>query len=131
MMKKEHQQKKRLKEQIYKYCKEYEIEENKISGMINGDIEVEETVREYFYKYCLKKWTELKRSKKLLEVIQGRNYAQKQIEEAWKKIDLNKIYMGQAIAMQERATVIGAKLAFLTKKRNTCGVESVSKNKKQ
>ena len=70
MMKKECQQK-RLKEQIYQYCDEFKIEEEKIEDMINGRIEVEKTVREYFYKYCLTKWRELKRSSKLLQLIES------------------------------------------------------------
>ena len=37
--------KKRLKEQIYKYCEEYKIEEEKINDMLNGNIEIEKTVR--------------------------------------------------------------------------------------
>ena len=33
--------KKRLKEQICKYCEEIEIDENKINLMLNGNIEIE------------------------------------------------------------------------------------------
>ena len=108
--------KKRLKEQIYKYCEEIKIEVDKIERMLNGQTKIEDTVKEYFYKYCLGKWRELKRSGKLLKSIEGPEYTQKYQEIAWKKIELNKIYMGQVIAMQERATVIGAKLAQITKK---------------
>ena len=38
------------------------------------------------------------------------------MEQAWKKIELHKIYMGQTITMQEGSTIIGPKLAFITKR---------------
>ena len=79
--------------------------------MISGRIEIESTVREYFYKYCLLKWKELKRSSKLLQLIESKECVKEQMEKTWKEIELNKMYMGQVMALQEGATIIGQKLA--------------------
>ena len=66
------------------------------------------------YTLTKNKWKELQRSSKLLNIISKKEYAEKQMEQAWKKIELNKKYMGQALALQEGATVIGPKLAYCT-----------------
>ena len=97
--------------QIYNLSKEFKIAPEEIERIINSDVDVTEEIMGKLNKYYIEEWSKLERDGLILKDFNKDYVDQKTTAEAWKNNTLNKQLMGEAIAMQEGATIIGGKLA--------------------
>ena len=120
---------KRISEQIVDLAKSLEINTEELIRRISNNEETNKWMKEEAQKFYINQWSKLKCVGQFYKTIIKKEVDIKTSMEAWKKLGLNNIQTGTIMAFQEGATIIGERLAQITKNPRMKNVIYVIKNK--